>query len=224
VTANGSFTFATPVASGQPYAVTVLTQPSSPGQTCVVSSGSGTVGSVNVVGVEIECLQADLQIAKDSGVTRALNGQVIVYAITVANAGPQAVIGAVLADALPPQLAQAEWACLADQSNTACPPAPFDAGTGNLTAQIDLPVGGFLRYDLSARVQADAGVTVSNTATVTPPASVAEADPGNNSATSIVLIVPEGIFADGFESSSGTLTVPAAAKAREAAAGRMQGW
>ena len=41
--ANGSFTFATALAAGAAYSVTVKTNPS--GQSCTVSSGSGTVGS-----------------------------------------------------------------------------------------------------------------------------------------------------------------------------------
>ena len=53
VTANGSFTFPTQLASGAAYAVTVLTQPS--GQTCTVSSGTGTVGSANVTTVAVIC-------------------------------------------------------------------------------------------------------------------------------------------------------------------------
>ena len=46
VTANGPFTFATGLASGAAYAVTVKTQPA--GQTCTVANGSGTMGSANV--------------------------------------------------------------------------------------------------------------------------------------------------------------------------------
>jgi hypothetical protein len=53
VSANGSFTFATPVASGAPYSVTVQTNPS--GQTCTVSGGAGTVGSANVTSVAVSC-------------------------------------------------------------------------------------------------------------------------------------------------------------------------
>ncbi len=53
VSANGGFTFATPVASGAAYAVTVLTQPS--GQTCFVNNGSGNVGKNNVTGVTVTC-------------------------------------------------------------------------------------------------------------------------------------------------------------------------
>ena len=55
VAADGAFTFATPVASGAGFAVTVKTPPSSPTQTCVVSGGSGTIGSANVSNVVINC-------------------------------------------------------------------------------------------------------------------------------------------------------------------------
>jgi hypothetical protein len=55
VTANGPVVFATPLASGATYSVTVLTQPTSPGQTCIVASGSGTVSHANVTTVGIFC-------------------------------------------------------------------------------------------------------------------------------------------------------------------------
>jgi hypothetical protein len=55
VNANGTFAFAAPVASGAPYAVTVFTQPSSPSQTCTVTSGSGAVTNANVTSVRIAC-------------------------------------------------------------------------------------------------------------------------------------------------------------------------
>ena len=53
VTGNGSFTFASPVATGGAYNVTVKTNPS--GQTCTVSGGSGTVASANVTGIAVSC-------------------------------------------------------------------------------------------------------------------------------------------------------------------------
>ena len=55
VSANGTFSFATPIASGATYAVTVLTNPASPTQTCVVTNGSSTVGSANVTSVTVTC-------------------------------------------------------------------------------------------------------------------------------------------------------------------------
>ena len=52
--ANGAFTFATYVAPGGAYAVTVLTQPA--GQTCAVTGGgSGTIAAANVTNVAVTC-------------------------------------------------------------------------------------------------------------------------------------------------------------------------
>ena len=53
VSGNGAFTFATAVATGVAYNVTVKTNPS--GQTCTVSGGSGTVASANVTNVAVTC-------------------------------------------------------------------------------------------------------------------------------------------------------------------------
>ncbi len=54
VAANGSFTFATALARGSAYSVTVSTQPTIPSQTCVVASGSGMIAS-NVTNVSVTC-------------------------------------------------------------------------------------------------------------------------------------------------------------------------
>jgi hypothetical protein len=43
VPADGPITFASAPVAGEEYRVTVLTQPTSPAQTCVVTGGSGTV-------------------------------------------------------------------------------------------------------------------------------------------------------------------------------------
>jgi len=53
VSANGSFNFATPIASGSAYAVTLLTQPA--GENCAVTNGSGTVVAANLVGIPVVC-------------------------------------------------------------------------------------------------------------------------------------------------------------------------
>ncbi|WP_192954724.1 FG-GAP repeat protein [Gallaecimonas mangrovi] len=56
VTSSGSFSFATAIDDGSSYSVTIKTQPS--GQTCAVSSGSGTVSSAEVTSISIHCLSA----------------------------------------------------------------------------------------------------------------------------------------------------------------------
>ncbi len=52
-TADGSFTFATAIADGAGYSVTVSTQPS--GQTCTVVNGAGTISGSNVTDVAVSC-------------------------------------------------------------------------------------------------------------------------------------------------------------------------
>jgi uncharacterized repeat protein (TIGR03803 family) len=54
VGANGSFKFTTPIADGDAYKVTVLTQPSDPAQTCTVKNGDGTA-TAKVTDVEVAC-------------------------------------------------------------------------------------------------------------------------------------------------------------------------
>ncbi len=56
VNANGAATFATPVISGGTYSVTISTQPTaSPGQTCSVTGGSGTVTNAAISGIAVSC-------------------------------------------------------------------------------------------------------------------------------------------------------------------------
>jgi hypothetical protein len=55
---DGPFNTPTPVLSGQSYDITVVTQP--PGQTCLVSNGTGIVGGANVTTVVVTCMNADL--------------------------------------------------------------------------------------------------------------------------------------------------------------------
>jgi N-acetylneuraminic acid mutarotase len=54
VNADGSFTFTTAIASGGTYNVTILTQPSSPAQSCEVTHGTGTA-TANVTSVAVDC-------------------------------------------------------------------------------------------------------------------------------------------------------------------------
>lgn len=53
VGANGAFTFGTPLQDTLGYAVTVSAQPA--GQTCSVSSGSGTIAGANVTSPSVAC-------------------------------------------------------------------------------------------------------------------------------------------------------------------------
>ena len=75
VFANGSFTFATKLASGAAYAVTVQTQPA--GQTCTVASGSGTIASANVTNVAVTCTTNAPSTYSVGGTVSGLSGSVV---------------------------------------------------------------------------------------------------------------------------------------------------
>jgi uncharacterized repeat protein (TIGR03803 family) len=68
VAANGIFSFSKQETSGTPYLVTVLTQAT--GQTCTVTSGSGTVSEANVTSVQVTCVTNTYTI---SGTVSGLN-------------------------------------------------------------------------------------------------------------------------------------------------------
>jgi trimeric autotransporter adhesin len=70
IAGSGTYTFAT-LPSGSAYAVTVLTQPGNPSQTCSVGNGSGTVISADVTNVSITC---STNLYTVGGVVTGLNG------------------------------------------------------------------------------------------------------------------------------------------------------
>ena len=52
--ANGNFSFQTPLPKGIAYSVSIGTQPT--GQTCTVSNGTGTIANSNVVNISVNCI------------------------------------------------------------------------------------------------------------------------------------------------------------------------
>lgn len=58
VSADGPFSFPAAIRNGEPYAVTVGSQPSNPTQTCTVTNGSGTAAGADVTNVQITCATA----------------------------------------------------------------------------------------------------------------------------------------------------------------------
>lgn len=54
ITADGTATFHTPIATGKPYEITVLSQPSTPSQGCYIASNSGTMTSGPVT-LDVTC-------------------------------------------------------------------------------------------------------------------------------------------------------------------------
>lgn len=54
-TGSVTFTFATPIAEGNPYNVTVSAQPGLPGQVCSVTNGTGTMATIDITTVAVDC-------------------------------------------------------------------------------------------------------------------------------------------------------------------------
>ena len=71
VPAAGAFTFANQLGGGAAYVVTVKTQPSAPAQNCIVTNGSGTVGTTNITTVAVACTVANYTV---SGMVSGLAG------------------------------------------------------------------------------------------------------------------------------------------------------
>jgi uncharacterized repeat protein (TIGR01451 family) len=119
----------------------------------------------------------DLSITKrDDGSARP--GQSLVYTLVAQNTGPDPIVGATVADTLPPQVTAATWTCNASPGSS-CP----GSGAGNLNALVDLASGGSLTFAITGTVAAGTSRQIVNTATVVATGSFADVDPANNSAT-----------------------------------------
>jgi hypothetical protein len=82
VVGTGTVPFQFSVASGQPYAITVATQPTIPVQSCQVTSGTGTVTNANVTGITIACTTTNFTV---SGTITNLAGTGMVLQNNLAN-------------------------------------------------------------------------------------------------------------------------------------------
>lgn len=74
VSANGAFAFTTAIDSGTAYAVTIKTQPE--GQQCVVTDGTGTVGSAAVTNVSIQCFDRSAVSSPGSGISGTVSATI----------------------------------------------------------------------------------------------------------------------------------------------------
>lgn len=74
ITADGTFLFASKVASGASYAVTVKTQPTDLSQTCVVTNGNGTITNADITNVGVTCTTNTFSVG---GAVSGLEGTVV---------------------------------------------------------------------------------------------------------------------------------------------------
>ncbi len=129
---------------------------------------------------------ANLGITKTDGATTEVPGTAVTYTIVASNAGPSAVTGATVADTLPVAVTGVTWTCVGAAGGS-CPVS----GSGNISALVNLPVGGSATFTVTGTVSATATGSLVNTATITAPGGVTDPTPGNNSATDTDTLSPQ---------------------------------
>jgi uncharacterized repeat protein (TIGR01451 family) len=97
----------------------------------------------------------------------------------VSNSGPNVATGATVADTFPAALTVNTWTCTATAGSSCTA-----TGSGNnRTGSVTLAIGGSATYTANTSLSGAATGTVSNTASVTPPAGFTDPNVANNNAT-----------------------------------------
>jgi uncharacterized repeat protein (TIGR01451 family) len=138
--------------------------------------------------------QSDLQITKSNGVLVYSAGSSLTYTVSITNNGPAPVAGALLSDAIGPQIANWSWACTSE-SNGASGCTPVDNSSGDFSDLVDLPNGASIVYTVTVLTRGDSAGSLVNTALATAPDGVTDPVPGNNSAIDmddLLLTIPSG--------------------------------
>ena len=122
---------------------------------------------------------ADLKITVNDSKAAIAAGAQDTYSINVINLGPGFVGGASITDAFPTKFTNVSYT--ATQLGGA---SGFSAsGAGNINDTVVMPSGSKITYKAKGKVNPSATGTISNTASVTPPAGFNDPNPGNNTAT-----------------------------------------
>lgn len=175
------------------YTVTATVAPGATGllsNTATVAAPMGTTETMpgNNTSTDVDTLtpQANLGITKTDSQLTDVPGTTIVYTISVTNAGPSNAPNTIVQDTFPPSLTGVTWTCVASGGSSCTA-----AGAGNINDNVNLLASGSLTYTVSATINPGATGVLSNTATVTPDASVTDLVPGNNTSTDTTTLTPQ---------------------------------
>lgn len=141
------------------------------------STANNTATATTVISVPV----ADLSITKTNDVGTVTAGGVTAYQISVVNPGPSAADGTTVTDPAATGLTKLSVNC--SSSGGAICPGGLSTATFQAGVQIPtLPAGGSVTFELNAQVTAGSGSVV-NTAAISPPPALNDANPANNSAS-----------------------------------------
>jgi uncharacterized repeat protein (TIGR01451 family) len=129
--------------------------------------------------------QADLSVTKTNGQASSVPGQQVTYTIIVANAGPDAAVGATVVDTPPAVLAGPTWTCSASPGS-ACPAS----GSGPIDEAVALLNGGTATFLLTGTIDPAASGTLANTVSVAAPPGMNDPATANNTATDTDTLTP----------------------------------
>jgi uncharacterized repeat protein (TIGR01451 family) len=129
---------------------------------------------------------ADLAVTITDGVDTYVPtpaGQFLIYTITVTNAGPSNVIGAILTDNMPLGILNWDWTCVPDLGATCTGAAP---APGVFTDTVNIPMGKRIVYTVKAFINSIFVDPIVHMVSIAPPAIIMD-DPNltNNSATDV---------------------------------------
>jgi uncharacterized repeat protein (TIGR01451 family) len=168
-----------PAGSSITYTITGTVNPTATGTLSNTASVTPPGGTAKIA-TDVDNL-ADLSITKvdnagGSSITPSTGnvtpGQSLTYTVVVSNSGPGNVTGATITDPIPADLTGDTWTAASTGSATATGFATSGSGNINQTG-VNLPAGSAITYTITGTVDPAATDTMTNTATVTPPAGTA---------------------------------------------------
>jgi uncharacterized repeat protein (TIGR01451 family) len=131
----------------------------------------------NLTPVSGDAERADLGVTMTDNVATVAAGGAVTYSIVIVNAGPSTANGAIVNNALPPELIGTSWTCAAT-AGASC----TARGSGPIKDSIQLPPGGIVSYTVSGIVLPGATRPIRHSVTVTPPAGMIDPNVSNNMA------------------------------------------
>ncbi|RYD95010.1 MAG: DUF11 domain-containing protein, partial [Sphingobacteriales bacterium] len=141
-------------------------------------SGNAVVNSNTVTSTVTK--QADLRIEK-TGPASAVAGENITYTISVTNAGPSDVIGALISDTFSADLLNPTWTVV--NQGAATTSANSGAGSININGNLRANAADKIVISVTGRVNPALTTNLVNTATATPPSGVTDPTPATSSVT-----------------------------------------